>query len=102
MRRRPPKSTRFPYTALFQSERPQARRVVDVAGAVCRRQEELARHAVGERALARAGLAGERYVDRKSTRPNSSHAKLSYGVFCLTKTYLRSSVRAHRGSIGRP
>src|SRR3712207_8305485 len=96
MIRRPPRSTLFPYTTLFRSprrrcpqggggnrflqgphrwaqaarclgshsgppERPQARRVLSEQGAV------------------RLGL------DRKSTRLNSSHANISYAVFCLKK-----------------
>src|SRR5436309_7062429 len=68
MTRRPPISTLFPYTTLFRS------------------------HAleVGERAAqGRAGLAdvgrAPDPLDRKSTRLNSSHVKISYAVFCLKK-----------------
>src|SRR5258707_10576799 len=69
MIRRPPRSTLFPYTTLFRSYVQQlvARGVHDVALVL----------AVGER----AGVAG----DRKSTRLNSSHANISYAVFCLKK-----------------
>src|SRR3712207_8853718 len=68
MIRRPPRSTLFPYTTLFRS-RPtetdefEQRRVADVGGARLR------------------PLTG----DRKSTRLNSSHANISYAVFCLKK-----------------
>src|SRR5215475_14962071 len=62
MIRRPPRSTLFPYTTLFRSPRgPSPRR--------CRRPRT------------RPRLRG----DRKSTRLNSSHVKISYAVFCLKK-----------------
>src|SRR3712207_8829907 len=93
MIRRPPRSTLFPYTTLFRSgeqgRRLQARRhglaAVDVAADD---------HAVDRRADHGAlqvdlGLIQR---DRKSTRLNSSHANISYAVFCLKKkkTDLRS------------
>src|SRR3712207_6972856 len=83
MIRRPPRSTLFPYTTLFRSDGSEAFRqangnggrvnvatpvfdgatVEDVDEALCRWQDE----------------------DRKSTRLNSSHANISYAVFCLKK-----------------
>src|SRR3712207_7700009 len=95
MIRRPPRSTLFPYTTLFRSlERrvdlgelvhAQAGEVGDVAdpddvealhpqGAVVLEVD------AGTRPLQRAGQQ-----DRKSTRLNSSHANISYAVFCLKK-----------------
>src|SRR3712207_8123796 len=84
MIRRPPRSTLFPYTTLFRS-RP-ARR-----GVGRHRREPVLR-------LPRAGRRGGRDLrqrfddvgglldrDRKSTRLNSSHANISYAVFCLKK-----------------
>src|SRR3712207_9202534 len=90
MIRRPPRSTLFPYTTLFRScdvtaceLDPRARddRQVPV-------REHPARDVV--RPLPLGGiLAGELVVedplDRKSTRLNSSHANISYAVFCLKK-----------------
>src|SRR3712207_6926088 len=88
MIRRPPRSTLFPYTTLFRSGRcGQLGQVVELAGAA----EDLAQ--VADRGL---GLVGERAElaevrpqlareDRKSTRLNSSHANISYAVFCLKK-----------------
>src|SRR3712207_7556232 len=92
MIRRPPRSTLFPYTTLFRS----GGEVVlerDGPGAVgggnqvtlgvvgesggCAVGEIMARHLAG----AVVGTAG----DRKSTRLNSSHANISYAVFCLKK-----------------
>src|SRR3712207_8908527 len=93
MIRRPPRSTLFPYTTLFRSER--ARRCDLLAGIkrpVHPQQRFLhhvlglgdaAEHPVGDRERDRPQLVEQ---DRKSTRLNSSHANISYAVFCLTKT----------------
>src|SRR3712207_8442430 len=87
MLRRPPRSTLFPYTSLFRSEG------LDLAcfNVFLERPEQLRRYlrhlqvAVGPVPLVitELGLAGD--VDRKSTRLNSSHANISYAVFCLKK-----------------
>src|SRR3712207_8834544 len=78
MIRRPPRSTLYPYTTLFRSEAT----LLDERAE--RRFEDL-----GRDLLRRAGAAGNdllgRGEDRKSTRLNSSHANLSYAVFCLKK-----------------
>src|SRR3989442_11680647 len=84
MIRRPPRSTLFPYTTLFRSLVQSAREGSSSRG--------------GEAALAEAGGApagdsilgsGHEFVskriDRKSTRLNSSHVRISYAVFCLKK-----------------
>src|SRR3712207_8441407 len=92
MIRRPPRSTLFPYTTLFRSPEPAARpsRQLEVSELAPRRHAELLEHlaeVVGDRRLAdehrRRDLAVRR--DRKSTRLNSSHANISYAVFCLKK-----------------
>src|SRR3712207_6989209 len=86
MIRRPPRSTLFPYTTLFRSslavEMQDTRRLLallepdrDLADLV---QELLHLPAFGQNLLG--------HVDRKSTRLNSSHANISYAVFCLKKT----------------
>src|SRR3712207_6936891 len=87
MIRRPPRSTLFPYTTLFRSGA--------VAGDEQRQRgdaERLEQHGVDEQAEAEAeGRPGGRSAeqpdggDRKSTRLNSSHANISYAVFCLKK-----------------
>src|SRR3712207_7124620 len=92
MIRRPPRSTLFPYTTLFRSHRRRhgergADHAADHEGepAVLRGQRE------GEGLGEAAGLVEldvDRVVapeDRKSTRLNSSHANISYAVFCLKK-----------------
>src|SRR3712207_8959448 len=78
MIRRPPRSTLFPYTTLFRSGAH-----LEVA------HEPLDEFALGPPAAqAPSGERpqdGERTRDRKSTRLNSSHANISYAVFCLKK-----------------
>src|ERR1039457_6752809 len=87
MIRRPPRSTLVPYTTLFRS-RPIPLLVV--------------------RPHNRDHRVGETYIDRKSTRLNSSHLVISYAVFCLKKKHTwaatakrtrRSRFRAVRSSL---
>src|SRR3712207_8478664 len=80
MIRRPPRSTLFPYTTLFRSEGDERRR----------RVHHGARARAGPRSRVRRGRRARRRGhrrdrDRKSTRLNSSHANISYAVFCLKK-----------------
>src|SRR3712207_7704751 len=96
MIRRPPRSTLFPYTTLFRSSSEEI-----VIG-----PEQLDRCAVDPSQLAapnplveqsqipsvRVGELAKIAVDRKSTRLNSSHANISYAVFCLKKKKNRSSI----------
>src|SRR3712207_8935903 len=79
MIRRPPRSTLFPYTTLFRS-RVDQRDLRRPAGAPA------AGELLGEREPHRAARRLRRgEADRKSTRLNSSHANISYAVFCLKK-----------------
>src|SRR3712207_9015766 len=79
MIRRPPRSTLFPYTTLFRS------------GDDDQREDGRERPAVGPEeggdaaAAAHAKSLRRGSSDRKSTRLNSSHANISYAVFCLKK-----------------
>src|SRR3712207_6986437 len=75
MIRRPPRSTLFPYTTLFRSERD----LDPIPVGMCAADPHLWRMARGT-----ARKATKRR-DRKSTRLNSSHANISYAVFCLKK-----------------
>src|SRR3712207_7833249 len=85
MIRRPPRSTLFPYTTLFRSSclnRLRQRGLGDVQsrfGSITPQLDDRAQYRVRRR--------GPREVsrDRKSTRLNSSHANISYAVFCLKK-----------------
>src|SRR3712207_7570313 len=92
MIRRPPRSTLFPYTTLFRSrpvEPLHARLLVHRRrGSLAPVPEILHQGAPLRpqvRLLVRAVLGLLRFLDRKSTRLNSSHANISYAVFCLKK-----------------
>src|SRR3712207_8243278 len=77
MIRRPPRSTLFPYTTLFRSFIPDGERIVTIEDAV---EPQLQQdHVV--RLESRPPN-----IDRKSTSLNSSHANISYAVFCLKTT----------------
>src|SRR3712207_7267011 len=94
MIRRPPRSTLFPYTTLFRSLAfPGERLALVVVEAVLERGPGCL-----EAVLLARGVEHDHYIrfvalrDRKSTRLNSSHANISYAVFCLKKKkkgYLR-------------
>src|SRR3712207_8187195 len=97
MIRRPPRSTLFPYTTLFRSqlgrtvlsrgaEEPAAEAVKDVAVRHAVRRDVHVVAVLVPQQLRRAGEPELHAVrDRKSTRLNSSHANISYAVFCLKK-----------------
>src|SRR3712207_8040341 len=93
MIRRPPRSTLFPYTTLFRSARPLPAGAVREGVATSEGQgfEVLRVEESGTRP-ARSIPESLDALDRKSTRLNSSHANISYAVFCLKKnittTYL--------------
>src|SRR3712207_8109441 len=95
MIRRPPRSTLFPYTTLFRSvvvgigqqlaivrelpvDQPRGERHAP------RLEDDLVRPHGGDEGIGRR-LAHDPGEDRKSTRLNSSHANISYAVFCLKK-----------------
>src|SRR5258708_22383541 len=72
MIRRPPRSTLFPYTTLFRSQRVYGYSLDAVRGTLVF-------------AASTPSIPGDIWVDRKSTRLNSSHQIISYAVFCLKK-----------------
>src|SRR3712207_8756620 len=93
MIRRPPRSTLFPYTTLFRSIQSHVlSAVTDVLQSSCfvggepleSFEKEFAAYCGARHAL---GVANGTDADRKSTRLNSSHANISYAVFCLKKKY---------------
>src|SRR3712207_7359144 len=87
MIRRPPRSTLFPYTTLFRS---------NVIVVVRNEKEKALLERVSSKVkVVIADATKPIDVDRKSTRLNSSHANISYAVFCLKKKKNRSSPRYH-------
>src|SRR5258705_9272113 len=89
MIRRPPRSTLFPYTTLFRSIVSLGLPILDVAFAVLRRFLSYKRLFAPDREHIHhklLAIGGEQsFIDRKSTRLNSSHLGISYAVFCLKK-----------------
>src|SRR3712207_8715123 len=87
MIRRPPRSTLFPYTTLFRSQVDHLERAALLRRGLRGLQRRLHHRPVGQHGdvVAAAHHPG-REQDRKSTRLNSSHANISYAVFCLKKT----------------
>src|SRR5258707_2399199 len=101
MIRRPPRSTLFPYTTLFRSWLLIKHRdyytteedVTDIAPVSILSRRTLAEIAEDEGGDVKKAATGDPKkvprrtgIDRKSTRLNSSHANISYAVFCLKKT----------------
>src|SRR3712207_7125603 len=90
MIRRPPRSTLFPYTTLFRSQ--EAVVIFEIAenrriGPDILQVEQLAPAVMPDHEI---GLVSLLLQDRKSTRLNSSHANISYAVFCLKKNTITS------------
>src|SRR3712207_8657053 len=102
MIRRPPRSTLFPYTTLFRSLEDRLHPLVERAlgqgadlggGDLAVLEQHQGRDALDAVLLGRLRVVVD--VDRKSTRLNSSHANISYAVFCLkkkTNTYVHLSL----------
>src|SRR3712207_7569130 len=84
MIRRPPRSTLFPYTTLFRSPGEAGAHDDDAVGAPGDGADHQAVRVVAATASA-SSAARASSADRKSTRLNSSHANISYAVFCLKK-----------------
>src|SRR3712207_7659530 len=89
MIRRPPRSTLFPYTTLFRSTRGDGRTGEDITGNLKTvRAVPLKLRGKYPKILEVRGevyMRTDDFEDRKSTRLNSSHANISYAVFCLKK-----------------
>src|SRR3712207_8394850 len=88
MIRRPPRSTLFPYTTLFRSllDAPNTGFVVATpVGLLAASAFAAASSLEVGRDTSRTLVRHARLQDRKSTRLNSSHANISYAVFCLKK-----------------
>src|SRR3712207_8253172 len=91
MIRRPPRSTLFPYTTLFRSFLPQ-KKLVSLSLHLLHIHFRLlfSNRMIDNLSLQIIG------IDRKSTRLNSSHANISYAVFCLNKKIQRAGIRLSR------
>src|SRR3712207_8339832 len=97
MIRRPPRSTLFPYTTLFRSEIESfgtrsifiAKFEPGIRVGRLSREERMRKELTYDDAIAVSQLPAVElavpFLDRKSTRLNSSHANISYAVFCLQK-----------------
>src|SRR3712207_7053687 len=92
MIRRPPRSTLFPYTTLFRSQvTKQLHKLVNVLKIRDLEPDETIARELAVFKIAADGAARQeilqfvQILDRKSTRLNSSHANISYAVFCLKK-----------------
>src|SRR3712207_8886595 len=90
MIRRPPRSTLFPYTTLFRSPLTQDRSqgfadALDDCGLEVSNRVAADFTVQGGQQAAANLLQAAPKIDRKSTRLNSSHANISYAVFCLKK-----------------
>src|SRR3712207_6968344 len=88
MIRRPPRSTLFPYTTLFRSTQLVLKTIMEegsISRATLSKKLGLTKATISAivQELLNKHLVRE---DRKSTRLNSSHANISYAVFCLKKT----------------
>src|SRR3712207_8567755 len=101
MIRRPPRSTLFPYTTLFRS-------IPTTDNAVSKKKESSETHVLNSipspanqslpdtpDTITRVGMNRLSWVDRKSTRLNSSHANISYAVFCLKKKKIKNTNTQH-------
>src|SRR3712207_8323332 len=94
MIRRPPRSTLFPYTTLFRSEAALQRAHAAYYLALAEEVEPALTGPAHDTWLKRTEEEHDNYraalgwADRKSTRLNSSHANISYAVFCLKKNTL--------------
>src|SRR3712207_8283584 len=97
MIRRPPRSTLFPYTTLFRSHARPARFRLKLVTQLRNENTQRGNVALVARspdfaqdlALGQDAIRIDDQQDRKSTRLNSSHANISYAVFCLKKKHVR-------------
>src|SRR3712207_8784942 len=99
MIRRPPRSTLFPYTTLFRSPlrtaSPLAKLVASLGVLLLSQAAVLLLFGTGNKSAPTILPEGTTVIfdiDRKSTRLNSSHANISYAVFCLKK---KTSLQSH-------
>src|SRR5436309_6512673 len=96
MIRPPPRSTLFPYTTLFRSTARLVRNLQLSAGIVTLLHVGPTAEKPSVKLPKNTGWTWSNVtIDRKSTRLNSSHVKISYAVFCLKKKKLQSIKQKH-------
>src|SRR3712207_6880590 len=102
MIRRPPRSTLFPYTTLFRSDITRYRDDITHDKIRDTVDEDFSLDVEGKTVVLVDDVlfTGRTIRDRKSTRLNSSHANISYAVFCLKKKQAEAGVR-RRGEPNR-
>src|SRR5947209_17356733 len=101
MIRRPPRSTLFPYTTLFRSDAVGLEAHGTSVGAIYDKLKTMMYLATDRTTALReailccrkGGTVSVPGVDRKSTRLNSSHANISYAVFCLKKKKIKNETQ---------
>src|SRR4051794_41567781 len=81
MIRRPPRSTLFPYTTLFRSEKEKVYAIQEIKESIIALERDVTKMHQNLKRISQEIC----YLDRKSTRLNSSHPSISYAVFCLKK-----------------
>src|SRR3712207_8829691 len=96
MIRRPPRSTLFPYTTLFRSVKKKTGSTVDAFDSGLNPLRNIQKTGkknptTKTQVVAVSSHSLYDFIDRKSTRLNSSHANISYAVFCLKKKKKHSS-----------
>src|SRR5690606_41628683 len=98
--RRPPSSTLFPYTTLFRSDPPDAANLEEIRRIYATHEDAAIDTSLEAMHVVRARVTDDASVevqDRKSTRLNSSHVKISYAVFCLKKKKKhKQKIKRHR------
>src|SRR2546430_8459712 len=92
MIRRPPRSTLFPYTTLFRS---MTGSVVLLDKDGRRLRADVVVISLADETVEATGNVVTEFIDRKSTRLNSSHSQISYAVFCLKKKKTKTPGRLH-------
>src|SRR3712207_7774527 len=100
MIRRPPRSTLFPYTSLFRSVRRPRQDGSARAGTPAAAVTGYRRGSPAARRASRPDRRRASSSDRKSTRLNSSHANISYAVFCLKKNTSHVHDTTHDVDVG--
>src|SRR5947209_16997383 len=99
---RPPRSTLFPYTTLFRSDGYSSNQGEGFRVDRTREASRIRCRGVGMKDIQQVLRQKRAQQDRKSTRLNSSHANISYAVFCLKKKKKQPRIKRYRTTTHRP